>query len=1597
MDPIVYTYYERLSHNPEDAEALALLWDHHGTRGEFQQLATLAEQVAARRMDPRSGADLFYRAGELWAKNVGRPDKAVACYLKAAELDPSQQLAIGAARDIYVQLGNHRQAAQLLDRQIAATADPLVRGMLLREGMTLRAQAGDIAGQLAYLEEILAMSPNDWEMMREMAGALIARAQTDDAQPDDAPRAAQMLAALAQSMGPELGLPFAEAALDAFAGDETAFAMVSEAYTAAGRQDDLTVRQIAFVTANPGSEYTVGIRRALAEAYLAVGQVDDAINCLEPIVGVDPALQRTLAGLYRQAGRVDELASLFDQLAPTVEPGQRVVDLKELAALYGQQGNRAAMIRAMRDVLAIDPADPDALTLVEDDLRARREYGDLREVLAAAVRAPHCPPDARIPRLREIARLSTDHLKDADAAVDAWREILNSGPADVEALAELDPLLEHGERWDELVMVLEQRAELTEAPELRRTLLGRLADLHRDRRDDPVAEAAVVAMLWEAAPEDDGVAMRLAALRKITGDAAGAVEVLRTRAERATGPEAAGRWAALAEAREQAEDLAGAIEAWREVVSRDNAHPRAWTEIERLLGATRQHAVLFATLTNRAEMMSEGPARAAIHARAADAARAMGDPSTAIAEAERAVAMDPENDALSDSLLDALESAGLRERLLTFVHERSARMPDGTAKMDLYRRAARTVGLIDPSSAAMAWQELRDCAKRAGLGDDSEALEVLMGLAEIKGDHERLVALYLDAARAAPDADGKREILKRRAELLARELGRTSEAVDALRDMARELAREHAETWASLEAMATEAGRFDVAAEAIERQVELAPEEDDARAQHAARLVALVEREVKDPAALLHALEVNAKADPGDLGVIQRLADLSEAQGRAADAVRYLEQLAEIEGDDEELSKLAQRVAHLADESLGDSKKAWETLLPLVRGGDIACLDTMLALATRRGLHADLIPVLTDLASRVGDAEARATLWREVATRRQRFLDDPDGAFEAHVNATVAHPAVIESLAEIDTLALTVKRPQRVAEAYRAAIEACTDPTTGHDLAMRGLGILEVTGARPQAFDLVLAALSRAPADDELLDALVRLVPSPERNEAVYLALDRRKRAVQSDAERFAITLRAAEIAGGHLADANTAFQYLEQALGQAIGRKGDPDDEMLNRVELAARQADRQRPEAGMLSGLVERYARFADDASEDNPRVSAVLLRRAGALCESELALADHAFGLYTRGVALWPADERNAAALERVGEALGRLGEVAATYQRVADEAYEPATARAYAVRRARLLADRLGQTDEAIEAFQRLAEFAPKDLSILRALQGLLEQNERWQALLLALERELDAGGDRAGVYRRVATVWETRLRNTFEAKDNWKRVLKYAPDDPEARAALERLERRAQPVDLGLEDLVDEATPAPVPAPVAPEVTAAPVYATEPTAHEDSDPGPDLFAQEVDAGSIGLPASDLSDTTWHEASGAQDSFPDEVTPPRIDAMPALATSHGATPEPPPEAQIEAPVATPAPSAPSMPPLPPPTRFSQNSGAFGAAAPSKPPPPPAQVESPLDALQELREADELDAEEIHEVLVDADDDAPSLDALAALTTAPTPRGQ
>ncbi|MBI5517145.1 MAG: tetratricopeptide repeat protein [Deltaproteobacteria bacterium] len=1454
MDPAVQQFYDRLNHNPDDAEALYYLWEYHGNRAEFQQLATLVEATAPRRAEPRSQADLFFRAGELWAKNVGRVDKAVGNYKRAFELDPTMVKAVHAARMIYTQLGNSRAAVALLDRELQGTAESAGRAQLLREGANLRAQLNDLDGQIAYLTELALAQPDDWELLRELAAAYLSRAGSPSAQDNDPVAAAQILAGLAHNLGFEHGLPFAEAALDAWAGDETAYSIVHNAYQQAGRTEDLAVRQIAFLNANPESRLAGDVRKNLANMYLAVQQVDDAIACLEPIAN-DPEISRPLADLYRQAGRVTELAQLLQALAPTTDAGTRMQDLRDLAEIYGQQGNRPAMLGAMRDLLGLDPADPEALALIEDDLRARGNYQELRDVLWGAVRAEHCPLEARVPRLREIAQCSEQRLGDAETAIATWRELLSYDPADAEALTSLEQLFTRGSRWDELAGLLEHRASVEGDEATRRDVLRRLAQVHRDRRQDGEGEAGALTQLWQLDPSNDAVSARLVELRAASGDHAGAAAVLQSRAELASGGLAVERWSQLAAQLTTLDDIEAAVEAWQRVVDLDPSQNAAWEGLERLLEQSGQYARMHETLLARANTVPAGEEHAALLARAAGAAHAMGDPSTAVREAERAVEMAPQVDAFASVLLDLLEAHGHRERLLAFVSERAALLEDGPGRMEMYRRGAHAVGATDPQGAAQVWMELRACAARAGLKDDGEALDALLGLAELQGDAARMVELLGEAAEFAEELELKREFLRRRAEVQTQEL----EDLEGALDTARRLTAADPEGgagWGQRADLAERLGLHQEAADALETQVRLT-DDDEAKGAAAARLVALVEAHLATPASVLHALEVQHEADPMDLGCIARLADLCENEGRFADAVRYLEELSEIEGDDEELSRLAQRVGRLAEEKLGDPRKAWAVLEPLVRNGDVACLELALGVTERHGLHAEIVPTLAELASRVSDPEARSELWREVSQRRSRHLDDRAGALEAQVQAVVAQPSNTEQLAAVDDLASGAGRPDLIAMAYQASIERCEDPTVAHDLAMRALAALEIADAHAMAFDMCLVALGRFSADDDLLDALVRLAVVVGRHDEVFLAFDKRKRTAQGDKERFAVVLRALTVAGGPLNERETAFQYLDQATSQAIGRR-DPDDAMLEQVEGAARSADEARPEAGMLSGVVERFAQLAEDSAEDTPKVASVLLRHAGVLCDRDLGLVDHAVALYARAVSLWPTDLRGAEHLEELCIRARRVGEVVSLYQRVIDDAYEPVLARTYTRRRATLLDERLNRTDEAVECLKRVVELAPRDLEALHALQDLLTKRQRWQELLIALDRELEGGGDRALVSKRVAEVWERHLRNPFEARAAWQQAQRLAPDDPEIAEALARLDRRPSRDDDDLEELPAEDLAQEAPATEAPgalALTEAPEAHGEPLtpAPEDLDEG----SLELDPGERTVAFDDLA--------------------------------------------------------------------------------------------------------------------------------------------
>ena len=135
-------------------------------------------------------------------------------------------------------------------------------------------------------------------------------------------------------------------------------------------------------------------------------------------------------------------------------PADRLQGVLDAATMLAGKGKKPEAFSKYKEVLDSEPAHPEALAWVEDYLRTKRDYGQLRDVLLASVRAMGSISDASIgarkERLREVAGLCEGNLRDIDGAIHAWKQLLALDRVDEAARAALTRLLEKSQRWDDL-------------------------------------------------------------------------------------------------------------------------------------------------------------------------------------------------------------------------------------------------------------------------------------------------------------------------------------------------------------------------------------------------------------------------------------------------------------------------------------------------------------------------------------------------------------------------------------------------------------------------------------------------------------------------------------------------------------------------------------------------------------------------------------------------------------------------------------------------------------------------------------------------------------------------------------------------------------------------------------------------------------------------------------------------------------------------------------------------------------------------------------------------------------------------------------------
>ena len=272
-------------------------------------------------------------------------------------------------------------------------------------------------------------------------------------------------------------------------------------------------------------------------------------------------------------------------------------------------------------------------------------------------------------------------------------------------------------------------------------------------------------------------------------------------------------------------------------------------------------------------------------------------------------------------------------------------------------------------------------------------------------------------------------------------------------------------------------------------------------------------------------------------------------------------------------------------------------------------------------------------------------------------------------------------------------------------------------------------------------------------------------------------------ATRFVRLVAVAEMWERGAGDLDRAFETLASAF------RLNPDD-------VEARAALERLAEANSAWDQLVAVLDAVIDETGEPTRVVRLLLDSAGV--RERQKRPDDAETRLHRALGIQPSCEEAMSRLETIYRQTDRLNELAPLLERRLSGLLERLPPGDQRKLRALELADvyeRLGNTYEAISAWQRVAEENPDHAAAFSSLARLYEAVGQWSKVIESLTREIDVLETQKGdastgraltLRRRVGEIFQKELELPDRAAEAWAAVLDGNPADEEAEAALEKL-------------------------------------------------------------------------------------------------------------------------------------------------------------------------------------------------------------------
>ncbi|HEY7374956.1 MAG TPA: tetratricopeptide repeat protein [Polyangia bacterium] len=1321
---------------------------------EYAKLAELRERQLGAIADPAVRARTMLELAALYRDRLGDRDQA-AVYLHAVlEIEPENQMALGAYAEHFREKGDWAALADLLEfsferARLAGISSDELLPRLEEIAVVSEKQLGDAERAIAAWQRAEELVPT-YGRAREAQRRLLLKGKSWDrlaallereaaAQTDPAARA-EVLRRAAQIYREKLGkaaraIEIYKDILKADPTDAVSMRAVVETYEREGDFVSLANLLREQIERAGTKQERVGLlRRVLVICDERTGDLAQGQWAANEILQAVPGDRDTLTRLERileRAGQPGELVRVLDlHTKHAANPDEKLQILHRIAdILRGPLQDPAGAAARLEEVVRLDPDDGKALGVLVDVYTSLNRHDDLARILDLQVERVVADSAQQADFLRQLARLVEGQLHDLGRARHTWEQLLDLLPTDGEALEALARIYNSQADWIPLVQIMERQMPLAGEP-------GRAADIglqraeifHEKLRDTDQAALALEQLVAEIDPRN------LVAYERL-----------------------------------------------RKYYEDDEDWPRVVKVAERQLYLTEDPGLRVPRAMELGALVRDK----------------LADDKKAIAIFERVMEMDADNMDALHAAADLYAKIGDHQRLAFADEKLLERENDADERRVLMLQIAALYEThLDDAPRGFEWY------RRAYLETpDAEGLQLVDQAAERHGLFEELIQIY----------EGARARASEPMEQLAASLKIALICEEKLRDPARAFATlcealpadaAGRELLPNLERLADQTkdwrGLLDVYARVAQARTEAGERVELLRLRAEVR-----ERRMSDPSGALDEMLRSFALAPENAATQEEILRLARATGRWEEAIRVEGHLFALAATLPEKLEIARNAAYLVEHEVKDLVRAFRAYLNAFRlaADDSEIVGHLWRLAAAIGNYNDY-----RAAARAAAAEARAAAVPDEDNAEDIAVEmDDDEATPAPTTTAAASNGVNadDGIAADDGADQMTPPPEVAGALLEQAMDAGTSGAIRADDAI-------VQEDEAEEADVI------EELDADLLEDTSMPQPPVAARPPAPPPLSRAQRDDDED-QRFATPWEELAEAYDALPaeDADARRVYLRKIV--EVWEKGQKDvDRALGALERAFRLdiKDKEiRDELERIGGAYDRWDRVVEiylgAIDEFGPIDTAVALHHDAARLRERLGQVDKAEALYDEILRLKSDDEVALARVEDIFRVQQRWEDLANTLEKrtsAPTEALPLGAARRARLRElAGLYEDRLERPYEAIDTLERLlVEVADEErshgeaateaevnemLGAHEALARLYSRVGLWGKVVDSLKRQAELTPDpqRARALRlQVASVYEKELAVPERATEAYEAILASAPDDEEALAALDRL-------------------------------------------------------------------------------------------------------------------------------------------------------------------------------------------------------------------